>query len=382
MSPDFALGSDEGWRSKRHLATNCSVGEALALGARNDQVCALHVIDAQADAVVIPEVKFRDVAVQMMLRAMLVDADHAALENAVVAFDRVGVDEAISDVFASTVAGEVVPGKALAEGGILHRFVGHDVGGGRDVRFDDREQIGASGATDMEATDNRASRATLNQGQNGVFVAIPATDFHVGFVADEGFVDFDDAALATHRAIKAKGFHRFTDAMGHEPTAGHAAAESPLKLAGADPFLAGSHQVDGLQPKAHRDMAALENSPHADSEGLAARVAFIEAGAGGLTLQLPDAAGAAAMLADRAIGPKIRFNVSEGGFFVMKMALGNGGLHRGVSLPPVCPVALGMSSVTSPKLLLVESTRLGGLWPDGRLCRRGGTSLSWVSSIL
>lgn len=40
-------------------ASNCSVGEALALGTGSDEVGSLQIINAETHAVVIPEVEFR-----------------------------------------------------------------------------------------------------------------------------------------------------------------------------------------------------------------------------------------------------------------------------------------------------------------------------------
>ena len=47
--------------------------------------------------------------------------------------------------------------------------------------------------------------------------------------------------------------------MPHEPCGFHAAAEHPLKLARADAFLAGAHQVDRLKPVRHRRVGILED---------------------------------------------------------------------------------------------------------------------------
>ena len=67
------------------------IGEPLADDALNGARGTLYVIYAQPDAVAIAEIELRQIAVQMLLAAMLVDALHAALEDRVVAFDGVGV---------------------------------------------------------------------------------------------------------------------------------------------------------------------------------------------------------------------------------------------------------------------------------------------------
>src|SRR3954451_18544165 len=103
--------------------------------------------------------------------------------------------------------------------------------------------------------------------------------------------------------------------MTEEPCGLEAAAESALKLAGADPLLAGAHQVDRLKPNPKRDMAGLEDGSHAHGERLAAGVALVETGPGGLALQASDPLRLSAMLAHRATRPEPRFDVFKGGFF-------------------------------------------------------------------
>ena len=70
-----------------------SIGEALANDALGQFVSALSVIHAKRNAVVMTEIKFRQITVQMLLGAMLVRPAHAALEHGEVAFDCVGRDE-------------------------------------------------------------------------------------------------------------------------------------------------------------------------------------------------------------------------------------------------------------------------------------------------
>ena len=56
---------------------------------------------------VISEIELRKVAMQMLLRAVLIDAPHASLEDRKAAFNRVRVDGA-ADVFASAVIDRIV----------------------------------------------------------------------------------------------------------------------------------------------------------------------------------------------------------------------------------------------------------------------------------
>ena len=68
------------------------VGEALADDARERPFRALAVVDSEGDAVVVPEIELGEVAVQVLLAAMLANALHAPLEDRVVALDRARVD--------------------------------------------------------------------------------------------------------------------------------------------------------------------------------------------------------------------------------------------------------------------------------------------------
>jgi hypothetical protein len=57
------------------------VGEVLVLAALDRGDRALGILYAKRRAAIVAEIKFREVAVQMLLIAMLVDAANAALEN-------------------------------------------------------------------------------------------------------------------------------------------------------------------------------------------------------------------------------------------------------------------------------------------------------------
>src|SRR5208282_6665109 len=59
---------------------SCPIFEALADDALNHARGTLHVLYAQPNAIAIAEIKFRQIAVQMLLATVLVDALHAAIE--------------------------------------------------------------------------------------------------------------------------------------------------------------------------------------------------------------------------------------------------------------------------------------------------------------
>ena len=78
------------------------IGEALALTTSYCRNGAVFVIVPKRGTVIIAEVKFREITVQMLLATMLVDAAHPAFEDREAAFDRNGVN-VVAHVFAARV---------------------------------------------------------------------------------------------------------------------------------------------------------------------------------------------------------------------------------------------------------------------------------------
>jgi hypothetical protein len=70
------------------------ISEALALDAQDGAVSAVNVIVSSLYPVRVTEIEFCEVAVQMLFAAMLINAFHAAFENAVMAFHRVRTNKA------------------------------------------------------------------------------------------------------------------------------------------------------------------------------------------------------------------------------------------------------------------------------------------------
>ena len=184
--------------------------------------------------------------------------------------------------------------------------------------------------------------ATLHQTQHLRVVSVPAEAFRTaGFARarELGFIAFDNLARATKRARIRRRRHRFAYPMAKEPRGFHAAIERPLNLAGADTFLAGRNELDGLQPKPQREMAVLEDRADPHREGLTAGVALAQAGARGLAVQPADlVARGLAMRADRAVRPKLLFDVLKSRFFVVEPQIGKDRFRHGLS-PLAKPVA-------------------------------------------
>ncbi len=77
--PSGQIGS--GGRGGTNLATSPPIGEALAFRPGDSAAGTLFVINPDCGAVAVPEVKFGEIAVQMLLVTVLIDADHPALED-------------------------------------------------------------------------------------------------------------------------------------------------------------------------------------------------------------------------------------------------------------------------------------------------------------
>jgi hypothetical protein len=64
------------------LATSPPIGQTLTASSLDRATGALGIVNPELDAVRIAEIEFGEVAMQVLPTAMLVDADHAALEDA------------------------------------------------------------------------------------------------------------------------------------------------------------------------------------------------------------------------------------------------------------------------------------------------------------
>src|SRR5579872_3903845 len=126
-------------RSGGVALVNPPISETLAGRALDRQRSALRVLNSKSRAVGIAEIKFVQIALQMLLPAMLVDALHAALEDREITLN--GVRRHVTPrIFSGRVVDAFVLGEFLAWLAIVHCFVGvqtaiqHDV---RSERFAD-----------------------------------------------------------------------------------------------------------------------------------------------------------------------------------------------------------------------------------------------------
>jgi hypothetical protein len=78
------------------LRTSRLIGQSLSHDRLNGALGAFNVIAAELHSIVMPEVKFCKIPMQVLFLAILIGAAHAALENAEIALGAVGVNVAAS----------------------------------------------------------------------------------------------------------------------------------------------------------------------------------------------------------------------------------------------------------------------------------------------
>lgn len=126
------------------------IHQALSGNALQRLVGAGGIIDAKGDAVRVAKIKFAQVAVQVLLRAVLIDALHAALENRKVAFN--GIRGALATgIFHFLVVHLAVAGEFFANVLVPASSIRHQVAFAADVHADDRQKGRKGGAVDVPA---------------------------------------------------------------------------------------------------------------------------------------------------------------------------------------------------------------------------------------
>jgi len=336
---------------------SCFVGQPPALSAFERQRGALHVVNAQPFPVAVSEIELAQIAVQVRFADVLVHAVHAAFEDREETFDGVGMG-VTAHVLIGAVLDGVVRGEVPADGDERRFLIGHELALGRSVAAEYRVQaIGA----DVRHVEGTSTAVALDQRQNRPHVAGAGVNLGPSLAANIGQVGFESFTFAAHgRADSAvRGLHDLADAVGQEPSGLHAAIEGPLDLPGADPLLAATDQLDGLEPQMQREVAVLENRADADGEGLAAGVALPQARTAALAGQAADglAVAIAAMRANRAFRPKVGLDIGKSGLFVVEVGGAQNGVGHGKSPMATmlylaygvvkCNVAPGMADSTS-----------------------------------
>ena len=283
------------------------------------------------------EIKLRQITVQMLLRAMLVGAEHSALENAEIAFDGVGGDDRGFDnrlAIGALFVGRFVPVAnvlvlLMVDGVVTRQFraglhvdlglICHQVSLFGNVGADDWRDLVGGRTRNMEAAD--LAGVAIKQRKNRVFVSrASASLLNALQAANVRLVNFYRAAVAAHRRNEPASAHGLTQAMHQEPSRFVADAEHAVHLMGADALLGGRHEEQRGKPLGQRDFGALENGPDRDGELLAAGrfVALIHAATVRFAVKLGDLIliGVPAMRANPTVRPNASFKPVAGLGFV------------------------------------------------------------------
>ena len=296
------------------------IGQTLANDAADGFDGPLEILDAEGAALIIPEIELGEVTMKVFLGAMLIDALHAALEDAEKAFDGIGVDRAAS-VLMAIMGHNAMLGEVPANRLVVGCFVGHQPRFAGKVLTNQRPD-----GADFEVFDDHAAGlagVAVYQRQNLVLVGVAPALLLVlrldgQVAANEGFVNLDGTATDAERGESATA-HSFPDPVAHEPRSFEGDAQGAVQLVRADPLLARTNQEDGLKPNVQLDVARLEDGADLDGEWLAAVIALVHANAGALAFQLAAAIDHAAVRANAAIGPDARLDKLVCGFFIVKV---------------------------------------------------------------
>jgi len=194
------------------LPVNPPIREAFAFDALEGDHGTHVVIDAEADAVVVAEIELREITVQMVLAAMLIDALHAALEDGEVAFDGVGVDIA-TDILISAVVDALMVCKLAAKLCLDTALIGHQAAFTADIVANDRRNGSDARMVNMERAQTTLA---LDKAENGALVSKAALHRNALAATDIGFVGFDDFA-GTANGRECATAHCFANTMRHEP---------------------------------------------------------------------------------------------------------------------------------------------------------------------
>jgi len=213
-------------------------------------------------AIVIPELKFRDIKREIFSANLVERSDDSALEDRPEAFNRIGVDRAdnvlparVIDTPMRKFAVEFVvarPGIGAEQANFFGNGAAHESGKRLTVNAVDNPRHYIALAADRTrdnrfAGTNATSAATLT-----ALVLVPI----LGETADEGFVNLNDP----HELIEILIGQRRADAVAHIPSrAVRAEAHDALHLQSRNAFLAGQHRMDDAEPIAQWLIGVLEN---------------------------------------------------------------------------------------------------------------------------
>src|SRR5579862_875223 len=313
-------------RDCRASPTSLLIGQPLPARAFDRLRGALGIVDAKRNALVVAEIEFAEIPLQVFRRDVMIGADHAALENAEIAFNGVGVPKMAAHVFLNRMVDGAVAAELACNRRVDRAFVRHHIGRLADFGFQDRLQCRAIHARHVV----RANPAVaLNQGNNrflrrNVVLPVPR------LAANIGFVDLNHLVRTTKLAVISKRAHRLADTVCHEPRRLVGNIKRAVQLVRRHTFLAAAQQPERQRPFIQRHMAALHDGADRHGESLIAAVAMKQTIAVRLAVEPVDLFRLAAMRAIRAIGPADRLEMLPRFVFVGEDRIGE--VHGGSSL--------------------------------------------------
>lgn len=226
--------------------------------------------DVGIAAIVVAELKFRQVERQIFLTHVVVRANDAAFEQCPEALNVVRMNLA-AHVFALAMIDGLVPDATVdivvcavvisrdQRDFLIDRMMDEPSESTR-IRFADHLAYDAALAFDCADDTHLAEANGLAELLRPSGIALLAALFAPVPVAilsaDVGFVHFNNA----HQFTKVRVFHSGSQAHAHVPSrAVGAGAKHPMNLKRADAFLAGQHQMQGFKPRAQRHLSFLED---------------------------------------------------------------------------------------------------------------------------
>jgi hypothetical protein len=185
-----------------------SIGKPLADDAKKRLIGAGLIVHAERDAVIVAEIELGEVAVQVLLRAMLVDALHPALEDRKVALNGVRMHIA-ANILAKGMPDGLMTGRMGRDVAVEAALIGMDVRfAGAVLRHDDIDGRLVS-VLNVERTDGTAA---LDEGDDGALAGgtgpatlgegaalAPLSRLRLGLRPVVGLIGLDDAAVAAER---------------------------------------------------------------------------------------------------------------------------------------------------------------------------------------
>ena len=119
---------------------SCFISEPTPLRALQCALCAGGIVNAKLLAIAVAEIELRQIAMQVRLADVLIDAINAALQDREKALDRVGVNIA-AHILVVAVRDGAVRSKIPADAGKRRRFIGHEMTFARGTLADHFAQV-------------------------------------------------------------------------------------------------------------------------------------------------------------------------------------------------------------------------------------------------